>query len=103
MVTGERVSVPCRTLESVLNEAGFDRVDALKIDIEGAEDTVLVPFFATAPARLWPSLILLEMSGDRWKSDCVALCVDHGYRITHRTRLNVILERTPPASAEEVP
>jgi FkbM family methyltransferase len=103
IATGERVTVPCRTLESVLNEAGFDRVDALKIDIEGAEDTVLVPFFATAPARLWPSLILLEMSSDRWKSDCVALCVDHGYRVTHRTRLNVILRKTSPKSAEEIP
>jgi hypothetical protein len=88
-------------LESVLNEAGFERVDALKIDIEGAEDTVLVPFFANAPARLWPALILLETSSDRWKSDCVALCMEHGYKETHRTRLNVILERAPakePAS-----
>jgi FkbM family methyltransferase len=100
MVTGEKVTVPCRTLESVLVDAGFDRVDALKIDIEGAEDTVLVPFFATAPSRLWPSLILLETSSDRWKVDCVALCIKHGYRETHRTRLNVILERRPMDDVE---
>jgi FkbM family methyltransferase len=100
MVTGEKVSVPCRTLESVLVEAGFDRVDALKIDIEGAEDTVLAPFFATAPPALWPSLILLETSSDRWKVDCVALCIEHGYRETHRTRLNVILERIPTEDVE---
>ena len=60
MATGERVTVPCRTLESVLNEAGFDRVDALKIDIEGAEDTVLVPFFATAP----PALAIPDPAGN---------------------------------------
>jgi FkbM family methyltransferase len=100
MVTGEKVSVPCRTLENVLVEAGFDRVDALKIDIEGAEDTVLAPFFATAPSTLWPSLILLETSSDRWKVDCVALCIEHGYRETHRTRLNVILERIPTEDTE---
>jgi FkbM family methyltransferase len=99
MVTGEKVTVPCRTLESALVDAGFDRVDALKIDIEGAEDTVLVPFFATAPSRLWPSLILLETSSDRWKLDCVALCIEHGYRETHRTRLNVVLERIPTEDA----
>jgi FkbM family methyltransferase len=99
MVTGEKVSVPCRSLESMLVEAGFDRVDALKIDIEGAEDTVLVPFFATAPSTLWPSLILLETSSDRWKVDCVALCIEHGYQETHRTRLNVILERIPTEDA----
>ncbi|UEM19404.1 FkbM family methyltransferase [Skermanella mucosa] len=95
MKTGERVSVPCRTLDGLLAEAGFDRVDALKIDIEGAEDTVLVPFFASAPERRWPALILLETSSDRWKTDCVKLCIDHGYRISHTTRLNVILQRTP--------
>ena len=61
MVTGEKVSVPCRTLESVLIEAGFDRVDALKIDIEGAEDTVLVPFFATAPST---ALAVADPAGD---------------------------------------
>ena len=65
MVKGEKVTVPCRTLEGVLVDAGFDRVDAMKIDIEGAEDTVLVPLFATAPSTLWPSLILLETSSDR--------------------------------------
>jgi FkbM family methyltransferase len=91
--TGERVTVPCKTLETALKEAGFDRVDALKIDIEGAEDTVLVPFFASAPPSLFPSLILLETSSDRWRTDCVALCVENGYTVTHRTRLNVILER----------
>ncbi|WP_051512821.1 FkbM family methyltransferase [Skermanella stibiiresistens] len=93
MRTDEKVSVPCRTLDGILTEAGFDRVDALKIDIEGAEDTVLVPFFASAPERRWPAMILLEMSSDRWKTDCVALCLAHGYHISHRTRLNVILER----------
>jgi len=93
MKTGERVTVPCRTLESVLAETGFSRVDALKIDIEGAEDTVLVPFFAAAPPELRPAMILLELSSDRWQTDCVALCIEHGYTVTHRTRLNVILER----------
>ena len=90
---GRRSAFPAGLWKACWNEAGFNRVDALKIDIEGAEDTVLVPFFATAPSRLWPSLILLETSSDRWKSDCVALCIEHGYKETHRTRLNVILER----------
>lgn len=33
--------VPCRTLDSVLHELKFDRVDILKIDIEGAEYQVI--------------------------------------------------------------
>jgi Methyltransferase FkbM domain len=92
--TGESFSVPCRTLETVLDEVDVDRVDALKIDIEGAEDTVLVPSFATVPATRWPTLIVLERSSGRWRTDCVKLCTDHGYTVSHRTRLNVILART---------
>ena len=38
--TGELV-VPTRTLDDVLAERGIDRVDVIKIDVEGAEDQVL--------------------------------------------------------------
>lgn len=41
---GEIISVPARTLMSVLKEASIDHIDALKIDIEGAEDEALAPF-----------------------------------------------------------
>jgi FkbM family methyltransferase len=38
---GRPVRVACRTLESALREAGLDRVDLVKLDIEGAEFAVL--------------------------------------------------------------
>src|SRR5438105_1477656 len=34
---GERIRVPCRPLMVVLVEAGIEAIDALKIDVEGAE------------------------------------------------------------------
>src|SRR5436305_1740507 len=43
------VRVPCRTLLAVVREAGLVGIDALKIDVEGAEDLVLVPFLRDAP------------------------------------------------------
>ena len=48
------LQVPIATLLSVVERAGVDRVDALKIDIEGYEDRALLPFIATAPRALRP-------------------------------------------------
>ena len=87
------VNVPCRTLAAVIGEAGLNRVDALKIDVEGAEDLVLVPFFRDAPESLWPDLILIEDTRDLWQTDLFALLERHGYNVTARSRQNVALRR----------
>src|SRR5436853_3815510 len=42
---GERIMVASKPLLDVLRKAGITTVDALKIDVEGAEDIVLAPFF----------------------------------------------------------
>src|SRR5205085_9092341 len=47
---GERISVPSKPLMDVLRDAGIAAVDALKIDVEGAEDIVLAPFLRDAPS-----------------------------------------------------
>lgn len=41
-LNGSRVRVPARTLEEVLSQHGVDRVDLLKVDIEGAEVPMLL-------------------------------------------------------------
>jgi FkbM family methyltransferase len=87
------VSVPCRTLAAVIGKADLDRVDALKIDVEGAEDLVLVPFFRDAPESLWPDLILIEDTRGLWQADLFALLERHGYNVTARSRQNVALRR----------
>jgi FkbM family methyltransferase len=50
----------CRALCDVLEEAGVTSVDALKIDVEGAEDAILIPFFTGAPEGLWPRFLIIE-------------------------------------------
>jgi FkbM family methyltransferase len=45
----------CRPLLEVLEVERITAIDALKIDVEGAEDTILIPFFADAGESLWPS------------------------------------------------
>jgi FkbM family methyltransferase len=90
---GESVQVPTKTLLTLAREEGLERIDAIKIDIEGAEDLVLVPFFRDAPQSLWPQAIVMENDRGRWRVDCVQLCLDNGYRLVLKTRNNVILER----------
>lgn len=85
------VEVRRRPLLAVLEDAGMRRIDALKIDVEGAEDTVLVPFFRDAPAELWPGLIVIEDSSSEWSSDLFALLAAKGYEVSSRTRQNVML------------
>ncbi|PWE17451.1 hypothetical protein DDZ18_07155 [Marinicauda salina] len=94
---GEAVRVT--TLETLLDELGVARVDAMKIDVEGGEARILAPFFAkTDPAR-WPGLIIMErpaLNRDGDGADPVALACANGYRLRQETRMNAILERPAP-------
>lgn len=89
--TGERVSVPCKPLVDVLQEAGIGAIDALKIDVEGAEDIVLAPFLRDAPRSLLPRLLLLEDTRGYWSLDLFALLAGRGYTVAERSRHNVAL------------
>lgn len=85
--------VPMRPLLDVLKEQGWPRIDALKIDIEGAEDIALAPFFETAPDELLPRYIIMEWAPDRWDRDLGGLMEKAGYQVKIDTRMNKIYER----------
>jgi len=78
---GERrvIRLPVRKLLGLVQEHGFERIDALKADIEGAEDLALLPFMEEAPQSLWPRLIIMENGVREWRRDCVAFLRDCGY------------------------
>jgi len=84
---------PCRSLLRVLHDEGIDRIDALKIDVEGAEDTILVPFFRDAPQSLLPRLVLIEDTPGRWSVDVYPVLAANGFSISSRSRSNVMLRR----------
>src|SRR5215213_9646408 len=89
--TGERIAVPSKPLVVVLANAGIETVDALKIDVEGAEDIVLAPFLRDAPQSLLPRLILIEDTRGFWSIDLFALLSGRGYTVRERSRQNVAL------------
>jgi len=85
--------VPMRPLLDIIKDEGWDRIDALKIDIEGAEDIALAPFFENAPAALLPKHIIMEWAPDRWDRDLGSLMDKAGYKVKIDTRMNKIYER----------
>ncbi len=87
------VEVECLPLKELLDRDGIRSIDALKIDIEGAEDRVLVPFFRDAPEALWPGFILIEDSSGEWRVDLFSFLAEHGYAVATRTKQNVMLRR----------
>ncbi len=91
--SGTEEKIHCRLLLDVLQEHKITRIDALKIDIEGAEDIALVPFINKADDSLLPALILIENSEDKWSQDLFGLLSEKGYRRILKTRLNSVLKR----------
>lgn len=89
---GEGERVVMRPLHAVLDEAGIDRVDVMKIDIEGFEEPVLGAFFATAPRPMWPDMILIETRHEAAIHDGAAgLCLAQGYTLARQMRQNAVL------------
>ncbi len=87
--------IPVRvvTLAEVVRDAGIDRIDCLKVDVEGREAEVVQPFLRDAPRASWPRLLLVEMktaeAGERRQSEALrAWLVDRGYRLALQTKLN---------------
>jgi FkbM family methyltransferase len=90
---GARLRVPAKSLLSILIEEGYERVDAIKLDIEGAEDLVLDPFFRDAPPSLWPRLIIMEFALLRGGVQLEQRLRALGYRQILRTNENVAYEK----------
>ncbi len=65
------VTVPIRTLDSLLAERGIDHVDVVKIDVEGAEDRVLAGAVG-ALSGTNPMTILIDLHPKR--VDTLAVC-----------------------------
>lgn len=89
---GRAIPVQVVTLADIVRDAGLDRLDCLKVDVEGHEPEVIQPFLRDAPRGLWPRHLIVELKaggrdGQR-SADLEAWLVARGYRLELRTRLN---------------
>jgi FkbM family methyltransferase len=88
--------VKTATLRRVLASHGIEAIDCMKIDVEGAEDRILMPFFRATPKALWPKALLIEHAcRAHWKEDCLAFALANGYREEFRSKLNAGLVLGP--------
>lgn len=87
-------TVPVRvvTLQDIVIDAGLDRIDCLKVDVEGRESDVIRPYLRSAPCALWPRHLVVELKTgpcDGGRSiELEAWLTAKGYRLELRTRLN---------------
>ena len=88
------IKVSLLPLKNILSNNNIDKIDVLKIDIEGFEDRALVPFFESSPKSLWPKRIVIEhTSKDEWKYDLSETFESCGYNVIEKTRGNLLLQR----------
>ena len=100
---GSSVTVPAATLNRILDSEGIDQVDAMKIDVEGAEDLVLGPYFQAAPPARLPALLILANTPQLWHSDLHGLLAGLGYRLVSQSRLKRLYERVADVAPDEAP
>jgi FkbM family methyltransferase len=92
----DAIRVPAMRLLRILQDQRLDKIDSLKIDVEGYEDRVLIGFFRDAPEAVWPAAIAIEhLSRDDWGDDCLADMLARGYVETGKTRSNTLLVLGP--------
>jgi FkbM family methyltransferase len=87
-------SIPMRPLAAILADAGVERVDVLKIDIEGYEDKALAPYLRHATGDMVPRRIVIERGGPDGGDyvGCAAEFARLGLRLAGRTRSNSLYE-----------
>ena len=89
---GQTITVPVDTLANLFAARAVDRIDALKIDIEGHEVRALGHFFSHAPASLWPRALVTEFKPET-SADILRIMEGAGYRRAKITKLNWLFER----------
>jgi len=89
---GEAVEATAVTLAGLVATERLERIDVLKVDVEGAEDLVLSPFLHRADRSLLPSVIVLNHLRGQWAEDLDALLARTGYVEAGRTAANVLYE-----------
>jgi FkbM family methyltransferase len=91
----EQITVPMKTLATILAENGLTRCDIVKIDVEGYEYQALMPYLEATPVERWPRLFVIEHNhrASQWDGDLVQAIVKNGYRVALRTRGNIVIEK----------
>lgn len=84
------IAIKCLSLLKIMDSHNIQRIDIMKIDIEGAEDDALIPFLDDANRSLFPKHIIIENSEHLWKAELPVILIQHGYQLHCKTSMNSI-------------
>jgi len=84
--------VIAKSLIDFVNDESIESIAAIKIDVEGNEENIIIPFLDIAEKKLLPLIIILEKNDDSWKTDLLKKLKYKGYIVKKKTRMNYILE-----------
>ena len=89
----EKVAV--RPLADVLAGEGVSRIDVLKVDVEGFEDRVVLPYLRSLEKADWPPVIMVETNcRSYWAEDCAGELERLGYQAIGATNDNTVFRRS---------
>lgn len=87
----EGVEVEMVSLNEFVRREGVTSIDAMKIDVEGHETTILGHFFDHAPREVYPRLLICETLDPRQSDDPLRTLIENaGYRLVARGRMNTV-------------
>lgn len=75
----DQIDVPLTTLDSVIQELSLDRVDVVKIDVEGAEVQVL--HGAANILRQYRPVVVMDIDSQRTAADYAEVLQQEGYQV----------------------
>lgn len=84
------ISIQCLPLIDILDQEEIETITALKIDIEGAEDKALLPFFDRCTESRLPEAIFIENSEHLWSTDLFDKIRQQGYSRIMQSRMNSV-------------
>jgi FkbM family methyltransferase len=78
------VTVPQKKLSNVLLQYNNPKIEAIKIDVEGYEDRILMPYFKCYERKHWPKRLVVEhTSSKNWDVDCIGWMKQNGYNVKY--------------------
>jgi len=89
---GEAISVPVRTLDGLLAEAGANHVDAMKLDVQRAESEVLLGARSTLQANRRVT-VFFEESRDPQAASSIRMLRALGFVVDRLDEVNHVAER----------
>lgn len=91
--TDDAGGIPMKPLLTVMDQAGIERAEVLKVDIDGGEEAALVPFFTQAPDARLPARLVVEHALFDGGTRVLEAIENRGFRLTGKTRSNLLYER----------